>query len=223
MTGTTFKNASGWPIEGQWTTARDIAVLAWHTIKDFPQYYHYYSETELDLQQHQAAEPQPTAQDHAGHRRAEDRPHGGGRLRPGDLGGARRPAPDPGGERPHLDGRARAGNGAADRVGLPRIGQHDGLPRRRYRRRGAGVARHRRTRCRWSSPRRCRSRRRPARPAEPRVVARFDGPLPAPIVKGTTARQGRGHPLPDGRVVEYPLESRRRRAAHGRGRPRHGD
>jgi len=45
MTGTVFKNASGWPVEGQWTTARDLAVLAWRTIEDFPKYYHYYAET----------------------------------------------------------------------------------------------------------------------------------------------------------------------------------
>src|SRR5713101_1697861 len=45
MTGTVFKNASGWPVEGQWTTARDLAVVAWRTIEDFPKYYRYYSET----------------------------------------------------------------------------------------------------------------------------------------------------------------------------------
>ena len=38
-----FKNASGWPAEGQYTTARDLAVLAWRTIEDFPKYYPYYS------------------------------------------------------------------------------------------------------------------------------------------------------------------------------------
>ena len=43
MTGSVFKNASGWPAEGQMTTARDLALLAWHTINDFPQYYHFYS------------------------------------------------------------------------------------------------------------------------------------------------------------------------------------
>ncbi|MBI3199121.1 MAG: D-alanyl-D-alanine carboxypeptidase, partial [Rhodospirillales bacterium] len=36
MTGTVFKNSSGWPAEGQWTTARDLAVLAWRTIDDYP-------------------------------------------------------------------------------------------------------------------------------------------------------------------------------------------
>ena len=45
MTATVFKNASGWPQEGQWTTARDLAVIAWRTIEDFPQYYRYYAET----------------------------------------------------------------------------------------------------------------------------------------------------------------------------------
>lgn len=45
MTGTVFKNASGWPAEGQWTTARDLAVLSWRTIEDFPKLYRYYSET----------------------------------------------------------------------------------------------------------------------------------------------------------------------------------
>ena len=46
MTGTVFKNASGWPVDGQITTARDLAVLAWHTIEAFPKYYRYYSETD---------------------------------------------------------------------------------------------------------------------------------------------------------------------------------
>src|SRR5947207_13368030 len=45
MTGTVFKNASGWPADGQWTTARDLAVVAWRTIEDFPKLYRYYAET----------------------------------------------------------------------------------------------------------------------------------------------------------------------------------
>jgi D-alanyl-D-alanine carboxypeptidase (penicillin-binding protein 5/6) len=47
MTGTVFKNASGWPADGQMTTARDMALLAWHTISAYPKYYRYYSETEM--------------------------------------------------------------------------------------------------------------------------------------------------------------------------------
>ncbi len=40
-----FKNSSGWPEEGHVMTARDLAWLAHRTIRDFPQYYHYYAET----------------------------------------------------------------------------------------------------------------------------------------------------------------------------------
>jgi D-alanyl-D-alanine carboxypeptidase (penicillin-binding protein 5/6) len=44
MTNTHFTNASGWPDPDEYTTARDLATLAAYTIRDTPQYYHYYSE-----------------------------------------------------------------------------------------------------------------------------------------------------------------------------------
>lgn len=44
MTNTTFRNASGWPDPEHVTTARDIAILARATIRNFPDYYHYYAE-----------------------------------------------------------------------------------------------------------------------------------------------------------------------------------
>ena len=44
MTNTVFKNASGWPAPGHHTTARDLAILAAATIRNFPEYYKYYSE-----------------------------------------------------------------------------------------------------------------------------------------------------------------------------------
>ena len=43
MTGTQFRNASGLPDIEQFTTARDMAILARHLITDFPSYYHYFS------------------------------------------------------------------------------------------------------------------------------------------------------------------------------------
>ncbi|QQS12715.1 MAG: D-alanyl-D-alanine carboxypeptidase [Rhodospirillales bacterium] len=43
MTGSTYKNASGWPAEGMVVTARDLAILARRTIEDFPEYYRYYA------------------------------------------------------------------------------------------------------------------------------------------------------------------------------------
>jgi len=43
MTATTFRNASGLPNNAQKTTARDMARLSSRLMKDFPQYYHYFS------------------------------------------------------------------------------------------------------------------------------------------------------------------------------------
>lgn len=47
MTNTVFQNASGWPAENHHTTARDLATLAAATIRNFPEYYKYYSEMEF--------------------------------------------------------------------------------------------------------------------------------------------------------------------------------
>jgi D-alanyl-D-alanine carboxypeptidase len=43
MTHTNFANASGLPNKNQFTTARDLALLARHVAYDFPQYYPYFS------------------------------------------------------------------------------------------------------------------------------------------------------------------------------------
>jgi len=43
MSHTSFTNASGLPDPNQWTTARDMAILARHLITDFPEDYHYFS------------------------------------------------------------------------------------------------------------------------------------------------------------------------------------
>jgi D-alanyl-D-alanine carboxypeptidase len=45
MTRSVFRNASGLPDPAQVTTARDMATLARALIRDFPQYYHYFSVT----------------------------------------------------------------------------------------------------------------------------------------------------------------------------------
>ena len=47
MTSSVFKNASGWPDPEHLVTVRDLATLALRTVKDFPEYYHYYSEREF--------------------------------------------------------------------------------------------------------------------------------------------------------------------------------
>jgi D-alanyl-D-alanine carboxypeptidase len=43
MSHTTFTNASGLPDPDQWTTARDMAILARHMVADFPGFYPYFS------------------------------------------------------------------------------------------------------------------------------------------------------------------------------------
>ena len=44
MLNSNFLNASGWPDIGHHTTARDLATLTRATIKNFPEFYHYYKE-----------------------------------------------------------------------------------------------------------------------------------------------------------------------------------
>ncbi len=47
MTNSHFMNASGWPDPEHYSTARDLATLSMRTIRDFPDYYHYYKEPEF--------------------------------------------------------------------------------------------------------------------------------------------------------------------------------
>jgi serine-type D-Ala-D-Ala carboxypeptidase (penicillin-binding protein 5/6) len=48
MTGTHFENSSGLPSPQHYTTARDMSLLANAMIRDFPQYYKYYSIREFE-------------------------------------------------------------------------------------------------------------------------------------------------------------------------------
>jgi len=47
LTTSTFANATGWPNPNHIMTARELAMLAKHLIRDFPEYYHYFSEKEF--------------------------------------------------------------------------------------------------------------------------------------------------------------------------------
>ncbi|MBL7002648.1 MAG: D-alanyl-D-alanine carboxypeptidase [Gammaproteobacteria bacterium] len=47
MKNTQFKNATGWPEEGHYSTAHDIAILAQAIIREFPASYAYYKEKEF--------------------------------------------------------------------------------------------------------------------------------------------------------------------------------
>ncbi len=47
MKNSNFVNASGWPDVNHYSTAYDLALLAYRIIDDFPEYYKYYSEEEF--------------------------------------------------------------------------------------------------------------------------------------------------------------------------------
>ena len=47
MKNSNFTNATGWPDDNNYSCTHDLAILAYHTIKDFPEYYKYYSEKEF--------------------------------------------------------------------------------------------------------------------------------------------------------------------------------
>ena len=140
LTKTVFKNSSGWPAEGQFTTARDLAVLSWRTIEDFPKFYRYYAETDWtynNIRQDNRNRLLRTTPGTDGLKT--------GHTEEGGYGQATSAIRD--GRRLILvvNGMAsmaeRApGDVAPDGVGFPRVHQHDALPRRRRRRRGAGLA-----------------------------------------------------------------------------------
>ncbi len=46
MTGSNFRNSTGWPDENHYSTARDLALLAQDTIHNYPEFYKYYAEPE---------------------------------------------------------------------------------------------------------------------------------------------------------------------------------
>ena len=55
MTSTNFMNSTGLPDPDHYTTARDIAILSAATVRDFPDYYPWYSEKEFtfnEIRQH---------------------------------------------------------------------------------------------------------------------------------------------------------------------------
>lgn len=47
MNETHFVNATGMPADDNYSSCYDLALLAYHTIKDFPEYYHYYAQLDF--------------------------------------------------------------------------------------------------------------------------------------------------------------------------------
>ena len=51
MRNSQFRNPTGWPAEGHYSSARDLALLARQIIIDHPDHYAYYSEREFTYEQ----------------------------------------------------------------------------------------------------------------------------------------------------------------------------
>jgi D-alanyl-D-alanine carboxypeptidase (penicillin-binding protein 5/6) len=212
MTGTVFKNASGWPADGQMTTAKDLALLAWHTINDFSKYYHYYSiqswshsnikqdNRNLLLKQTPGTDGLKTGHtEEGGFGQTVSAARDGRRLILVVNGLAM-------GKSQHEGGAIRARETsrllewgfreftnttlfkAGDTVAEAPVwlGTQDKVP--------------------LVTPRSVQMTLPTGQASSPRVVAKFDGPLPAPIAKGTKLGTA-AVTLPDGRVMEYPLEA----------------
>jgi serine-type D-Ala-D-Ala carboxypeptidase (penicillin-binding protein 5/6) len=212
MVGTVFKNASGWPAEGQVTTARDLALLAWHTINDFPKYYPYYS-----------------IQDWTYNNIAQANRNRALRLTPGTDGL----------KTGHTEEGGFGQTTSAIRDGRRLVLVVNGIALGQSQKEGtAERARETSRLLEWGfrdftnttlfkagdtvveapvwlgaqpnvplvTPRALQVTTPTGQGTDARVVAKFDGPLPAPIAKGTKLGTA-AVTLPDGRVMEYPLEA----------------
>src|SRR5580704_3964706 len=205
MTGTVFKNASGWPVEGQWTTARDLAVVAWRTIEDFPKYYRYYSETNWTYNnikqdnRNRLLKITPGTDglktghtEEGGFGQATSAVRDGRRLIMvlNGLGSMAERAQES--ARLMEWGFRESANTTVFRAGDTVVeapvwlGAQDKVPL---------VVAHP---IQITAP--------TGQSVTPRVVARFDGPLAAPIAKGTKVGTA-VVTLPDGREIDYPLEA----------------
>jgi D-alanyl-D-alanine carboxypeptidase (penicillin-binding protein 5/6) len=205
MTGSVFKNASGWPVEGQMSTARDLALIAWHTIKDYPKLYTYYSiqnwtynNIKQDNRNRLLRITPGTDGLKTGHTEEGGYGQATSALRDGrrlilvvnGLGSMAERAQET--ARLMEWGFRESSNITLFKPGdvvaeAPVwLGTQDKVP--------------------LVIPHLVQVTTQVGQAAQPRVVARFDGPLAAPIAKG--ARFGSAAvTAPDGRVIEYPLEA----------------
>lgn len=206
MTGSTFKNSSGWPAEGQVVTARDLAVLAMRTIRDFPQEYRYYSQREFAFN----GKTQPN-------RNLELKNVAGvdglktGHTEEGGYGQTTSAIRD--GRRIILvlNGMGSINERAQETARLIEWGFREST-NSTILKAGDVVAEapvwlgvQEKVPLTIAHPVVVTTMVGQSAPP-PRVIARFDGPLPAPIVKGTPVGTA-AVTMPDGRIIEYQLQA----------------
>jgi D-alanyl-D-alanine carboxypeptidase (penicillin-binding protein 5/6) len=205
MTNTVFKNSSGWPADGQWTTARDLALLAWRTIEDFPKLYRYYAETNWTYNNIKQDNRNRLLKITPGTDGLKT-----GHTEEGGYGQATSAVRD--GRRLILvvNGLTSMAERAQETSRLVEWGFRESANTTVFRA-GDTVAEApvwlgAQSKVPLVVPRAVQITAPTGQSVTPRVVARFDGPLPAPIVKGTKVGTA-AVTLPDGRVIDYPLET----------------
>jgi D-alanyl-D-alanine carboxypeptidase (penicillin-binding protein 5/6) len=205
MSGTVFKNSSGWPAEGQWTTARDLAVLSWRTIEDFPKLYKYYAETNWTYNNIKQENRNRLLKITPGTDGLKT-----GHTEEGGYGQATSAVRD--GRRLILvvNGLASMAERAQETSRLMEWGYREFANTTVFRAGDTVVEAPVWLGAQDKVPlvvgRPVQITAPTGQAVSPRVVARYEGPLPAPIVKGTKLGTA-AVTLPDGRVIEYPLEA----------------
>lgn len=205
MTGTVFKNSSGWPADGQSTTARDLAVLSWRTIEDFPKLYRYYADMNWsynNIKQDNRNRLLKTVPGTDGLKT--------GHTEEGGYGQATSTIRD--GRRLVLvaNGMTSMAERAQETARLMEWGFRESANTTVFRAGDtvveAPVWLGSLDKVQLVVPRPVQITAPTGQTVTPRVVARFDGPIAAPITKGTKLGMA-VVTLPDNRVVEYPLEA----------------
>ena len=205
LTGSVFKNSSGWPAEGQFVTARDLAVIAMRTIRDFPELYKHYAQRDftfngktqanrnLELKSLPGADGLKTGHTEEGGFGQTTSAVRDGRRLILVLNGMTSMA-----ERAQESARLidwgfressnttifKAGDVVAEAPVW--LGAQEKVP--------------------LVIPHAVMATTLVGQNAQPRAVVRFDGPIAAPIAKGTPIGKA-VVTMPDGRVIEYPLQA----------------
>lgn len=204
MTKSVFKNSSGWPAEGQYTTARDLAVLSWRTIDDYPKLYRYYAESNWTYNNIRQENRNRLLKITPGTDGLKT-----GHTEEGGYGQATSAVRD--GRRLILvvNGLASMAERAQETSRLMEWGYREFTNTTIFRVGDtvveAPVWLGAQDKVALVVGRPVQITAPTGQTVSPRVVARFEGPLPAPLVKGTKVGTA-AVALPDGRIIEYPLE-----------------
>jgi D-alanyl-D-alanine carboxypeptidase (penicillin-binding protein 5/6) len=205
LTGSVFKNSSGWPAEGQMVTARDLAVLAMRTIRDFPQLYKYYAQRDFTFNGKTQANRNLELKSLAGADGLKT-----GHTEEGGFGQTTSAIRD--GRRLILvlNGMSSMAERAQESARLIDWGFRESSNTTIFKAGDviaeAPVWLGAQEKVPLVIPHAVMATTLVGQNAQPRAVVRFDGPIAAPIAKGTPIGKAVGHG-DDGRVIEYPLQA----------------